>query len=422
MDNLKGKKLLILGGKSLMVDMVVKAQKMGIYTIVTDNRPYEDSPAKKVADKYYNISFSEIDKISELIKSEKIDGVLTGYTDSYMEYYLKICEVAGLPCYGGNHQFKIATDKSAFKKACIEAGVPVIPGREVYSLEEAREEAKKQGYPVILKPADNSGSRGVIKCLNSAEIEEAYAYAKAFSTIGVVILEKFMDCENIAISYYAADGKICLTTTCERKLHISEETGSSITSFTKYPSKYTDRYIAEVNDKVISMLKKNKFENGMIAFQTFVDESGFYFCEMCFRPSGGHHYILIEDQNKIDEMSLLIEFAVNGSCSKSWHAENETPYFRNNCAMVKIIGKAGAVVGKYEGIEKVRSRKEVIKAIPMINLGDTVGADGTTAQILATVWYRCSAEQDPEMVAQEIADDFRIEDTEGNVISRISIM
>lgn len=422
MGNLAGKKLLILGGKSLMVDMVAKAKKMGIYTIVTDNRPYENSPAKKAADKYYNISFSEIDKIVEMIKEERIDGVLTGYTDSYMEYYLEICEAAGLPCYGGREQFKIATDKSTFKKNCIEAGVPVIPGKEVYSLQEAIAEAEKQGYPVILKPADNSGSRGVIKCLSETEIEQAYLYAKSFSSMGIVILEKFMDCENIAVSYYASDGEIRLTTTCERKLHISEETGSSITSFTQYPSKYTDRYIKEVNGKVIEMLKKNKFENGMIAFQMFVDEENFYFCEMCYRPSGGHHYILIDDQNGIDEMSLMIEFAVTGSCRASWNANKETPYFKNSCAMVKIIGTEGAVIGKYEGIEKVQAREEVIKVIPMITPGDVVGADGTTAQILATLWYRCPLGSDPEEFAEYLAKDFVIEDTEGNSIAKISIM
>lgn len=422
MRNLEGKKILILGGKSLMVDIVVKAQRMGIYTIVTDNRPYENSPAKKIADKYYDISFSEIDKIVELIKKEGIDGVLTGYTDSYIEYYLKICEAAGLPCYGGEYQFRIATDKSTFKKACIEAGVPVIPGREVYSLQEAKEEAEKQGYPVILKPADNSGSRGVIKCLCKTQIEDAYCYAKSYSALGIVILEKYMDCDNIAVSYFASDGKIRMTTTCERKLHISEKTGSSITSFTEYPSKYTDRYIEEVNNKVIQMLRNNKFENGMIAFQMFVDEASFYFCEMCFRPSGGHHYILIEDQNGIDEMSLMIEFAVTGSCYKSWDINKETPYFKNRCAMVKIIGTEGTTIGKYEGVEKLQKREDVIKVIPMLNPGDVVGADGTTSQILATIWYRCSTDSTPEEVAENIVNDLVIEDSEGMSIAKVSIM
>ncbi|MCQ4022547.1 MULTISPECIES: acetyl-CoA carboxylase biotin carboxylase subunit family protein [unclassified Ruminococcus] len=422
MSSLKGKKLLVLGGKAIMKDIVVRAKELGVYTIVIDNRSYEVSPAKQIANKYYNISFSDIDKVLELINQEHIDGVLTGFTDSYLEYYKEICEKGGLPCYGGSHQFKIATDKSAFKKACVDAGVPVIPGREVTTLEEAKKEAEKHGYPVILKPADNSGSRGVVKCIDEKNIDDAFSYAMSFSSIGVVIVEKFMDCENIATSYFAANGDVRLTTTCERKLHISEDTGSSITSYTLYPSKYTDRYINEVNDAVIGMLQKNGFNNGMIAFQTFVDNKSFYFCEMCFRPSGGHHYILIQDQNKVDEMALLIEFAVSGNCRDSWKLDKETPYFENDCAMVKVIGTTGKVVHRFDGVDKVSEREEVIKIIPMCNIGDTVGADGTTAQVLATIWYRCKDGTNPEELAEDIASDLIIEDEQGESIARISIM
>ena len=422
MEDLKGKRLLILGGKGVMADMVERARALGVYTVVTDNRPYEVSPAKQIADAWYNISFSDIDAMVDLIRRERIDGVLTGFTDSYLDYYERVCAAAGLPCYGGKKQFTIATDKSAFKKACVASGVPVIPGREVRTLAEAEQEAARHGYPVILKPADNSGSRGVIKCMGPEELAEAFTFAMSYSTIGVVILEKFMDCENIAVSYFAADGEIRLTTTCERRLHISRETGSSITSFTEYPSRYTDRYLREVNDAVLDMLHRNGFDNGMIAFQAFVDEKSFYFCEMCFRPSGGHHYILIEDQNGVDEMALLIRFALCGSCRQAWQPERETPRFPTDCAMVKLIGTPGAKVARITGVEAVRSRPDVISVIPRVEVGDTVGADGTTAQVLATIWYRCGEGKDPRGIAEEIAGQLRVEDEAGTPLGRVSIM
>ena len=75
METLRGKRLLILGGKSIMVDIVERAKALGVYTVVTDNRPYEVSPAKQIADAYYNISFSDIDRIVEIIRQEKIDAL-----------------------------------------------------------------------------------------------------------------------------------------------------------------------------------------------------------------------------------------------------------------------------------------------------------------------------------------------------------
>lgn len=422
MSRLTGKKLLILGGKAILVDIVKRAKKLGVYTIVVDNNPLEKSPAKREADKYYNISFAEIDKMVDLIHTEKIDGVLTGFTDSYLKYYIEICKAADLPCYGDFLQFEVATDKAAFKKACIAAGVPVIPGKETSSVEDAREEADKHGYPVILKPADNSGSRGVIKCECGEDIEDAYQFAYSYSSNGLVIVEKYMDCENIAVSYFAANGEIRLTTTCERRLHISAETGSSITSYTQYPSKYTQRYLNEVDESVKRFLINNKFKNGMIAFQAFVDDNSFYFCEMCFRPSGGHHYLLIEDQSHVDEMGLLIEFALTGDCGSSWNKENENPFFRETCAMVKLIGTPMKKICRFEGIDRVKCRDDVIEIIPMLSIGDTVCAEGTTAQILATIWYKCKSDVDPIELAHEIAKELVIEDEFGENLSRISIM
>lgn len=421
MRNLSGKRLLILGGKAIMVDIVKKAKELGVYTIVADNNPLEKSPAKKEADKFYNISFAEISKMVEIIREERIDGVLTGFTDSYLKYYIEICKAAGLPHYIDCPQLEIATNKATFKKACIAAGVPVIPGRETDSLEDARQEAARQGYPVFLKPADNSGSRGVVRCDSPEEIGQAYQFAYSYASNGLVIVEKYMNCDNIAVSYYIANGEAKLTATCERYLHISAETGSSITSFTKYPSKDTDRYIKEVDDAVKKLFRDNHFDNGMISLQAFVDTDSFYFCEMCYRPSGGHHYILIDDQSRVDELGLLIEYALTGDCGASWNKENETPYFKDMCAMLHLIGTPGKRIEKFEGVSRVQNREDVIKIIPMLAAGDTIGVDGTSAQVLATIWYRCAQGMNPIALAHEIVDELTITDEFGDNLCRISI-
>jgi formate-dependent phosphoribosylglycinamide formyltransferase (GAR transformylase) len=98
MCELKGKKLLVLGGNALTSDIVLKAKELGVYTIVTDWNTPDVSPAKKLADEYWMESFADSNKIVALIKEHKIDGVFTNYTDSYLPYYVEICERAGLPC------------------------------------------------------------------------------------------------------------------------------------------------------------------------------------------------------------------------------------------------------------------------------------------------------------------------------------
>ena len=232
--DLKGKRLLVLGSTKLIGTIVTKAQKLGVYTIVTDNRPLDKAPAKQIADEYFNIDFSDFASISRLIKEKHIDGVLTGFTDSYMEYYLRICEENGLPCYGNKRQIDIATDKSVFKQACIDCGVPVIPGITADKEELVSAFAKENGYPIMVKPVDNSGSRGVIKCENENDLHDAFEYAISFSKCGKVIAEKYMECDNVAASYFAANGDIRLSTTDDRWMY-KADSGSSVSSYRSSP-------------------------------------------------------------------------------------------------------------------------------------------------------------------------------------------
>ena len=347
-ENVKGKRLLVLGSNPKIAGMVKTAQSMGIYVIVTDNRDYINAPAKQIANEYADISFADYDKIIALIKEKQIDGVLTGFVDSYLPYYLKICEKAGLPCYGDAKTFGIATDKMLFKNACQEAGVCTIPGIHAYHYEEVLAFAKKTGFPLMLKPADNSGSRGVIKCEAIEQLEQAYAYALSFSPTQNVICEKFMDCDGIGISYQLVDGEAYLSSICDRSNYCASGDGSSITADLLYPSEYTERYMKEMDSTVKKMLKDNGFSHGMVSLQSFVDDENFYMCEMCYRPSGGHHYFLIQDQNNVDGLKLLIEYAVTGNvCNYTIGKDN--PCFRDCCAMTHIIGISNGEIAKDDG-------------------------------------------------------------------------
>ena len=100
MSALKNKKLLIIGGDSFSVDIVKTAQSMGVYTIVTDWYDTKRSPAKLVADEYWNTSIEDYDSLTKQIKEHQVDGILTGFTDSYLLAYQHLCEINNFPSYG----------------------------------------------------------------------------------------------------------------------------------------------------------------------------------------------------------------------------------------------------------------------------------------------------------------------------------
>lgn len=410
--SLKNKKLLIMGGGSGMVGVTKLAQSMGLKVYVTDYYDTLRSPAKLVADVSADISIADIDALVAYIKENEIDGVLTGFTDSYLEYYLEVCEKAGLPHYGSPRAIQVATDKMVFKQACRDCGVGVIPGTNAYDYATVESFAKENGYPLMLKPTDNSGSRGVIKCESPSELKNAYEYAMSFSKAKNIIVEKFMDCLTIVSSYQFAGTEAYLSAFCDRTIYQSEEDGSAITHEARYPSKYLDRYIKEVDGPMKELFKKNGFSDGTVGVMGFMDDNGFYMCEMTYRPSGGHHYTLIDDQNGVNGLALLIEFAVTGEVASYDHTK-EDPYFHDVCGMIHIVGQPEGVIAKMDGVESIEALPYVIEVCQERNVGQTIGKSGTTAQTLVSVWLKASDWKEYDVEIEEIKSMLKVYDSEG---------
>jgi len=412
---LEGKKLLILGGGADMIAVTKLAQSMGCIVYIIDYYDTLRSPAKLTADNYADISIEDYAAVVDYIKENKIDGVITGYTDSYLEHYLNICEMAGLPHYGTEKAFSIAADKMQFKKACIASGVGVIPGTNAYDFETVEQFAQKNGFPLMLKPVDNSGSRGVIKCEERSDLKRCYEYALSFSRTKNIIVEKYMDCNSVVCSYQLDGFKATLSAFCDRDIYQADVDGSAITIEARYPSAYTSRFLSEQDHAMKEMFETNGFHDGMIGVMGFVDEKAFYWCEMTYRPSGGHHYTLIKDQTGIDGLALLIEFAVTGKV-KSYDSSKENPFFKDYCGMVHIIGAPDRTVGSIKGIDLIGDLPYVLEICQEKQVGQKTGKDGTTAQTLLSVWIKGKDYKEYKERVSYIKSLFEVFDDQNNPI------
>ena len=114
-DIFKGKKILLLGGSRNMKEILDAAQAMGIKIGVTDWYNTDISPVKLMADEYFDVSITDYPALQRLIIDNNYDGVMTGYTDSYLEPYAKLCDLCDLPCYGTQEQFSVLTNKQKYK-------------------------------------------------------------------------------------------------------------------------------------------------------------------------------------------------------------------------------------------------------------------------------------------------------------------
>lgn len=409
MESIQGKKILILGGSALMVDPVIKAKNMGLYTIVTDWHELEKSPAKQIADEYWNISLMDYDLLTRKIKEENIEGILTGFSDAFLLAYQHLCELTGLPCYATKEVFEITMDKARFKQLCRDYDVPVIPE---YRLDDFDPSSISPSNKVIIKPVDNSGSLGVILCEKEEDFDNCLQYALSFSKKKQVVIEKYMEMDSISISYIVQDGSLSLSTTDDRYVH-KAPSGSSVTCLSLYPSKYTDVYLKKMDAKVRNMYEKAGLRNGPVSIQFFTNGIDFYAMEMGHRLTGGQHYIYTKYENDISVLERLIYFSITGRMADYCIAEHDNPRFKHTYCHLFILGKEGKIA-RMEGRAFLEKLPEAIHIEWMKNVNDTVGVDGTGRQKIVGLHIKVDDMEQLNNVIHQIQTNFHIYDEDGN--------
>ena len=357
--------MLFLGGLELEVEAIKKARSMGIRTIVADY--YPDAPAKKYADVASMVSATDIDALAELCHNEKVDGVFTGYVDSLLPYYAQLCERVGLPCYGTEETFRIMTDKALFKQACREYSVPVI---DEYTDEDVR--CGKAVYPLLIKPTDSSGSRGISIVNDFSEYESARNRALSYSKSKSMLIERYMTGDEVVLYYYMQDGDPVFQGMCDRYVFKNEQNVAQIPTAYIYPSKYTHAFIGKLNERIVDMLRGLGMQNGPLFLQGFIQDDLPVLYEPGYRLCGAREHVLVNAINGIDSESMLIEFALTGHMHPKKISSISDPFFRDKygCKLSPVL-HAGTVA-RIEGLAEVKEMDFVADVFPNNWAGDTV--------------------------------------------------
>lgn len=395
--DLNGKKLLILGAGVVETTLVKRAQEYGVYVIVTDyNTDHQVSPAKDLADEYWDISWSDIETLESKCRAEKIDGIISGYSEFRVENNIKLCERLGLPCYINMEQLNITRDKILFKDACRRSGVPVI--KEYDSVENV------DHFPVIVKPTDRAGSIGVGIATNYEELVKAYAYAMEKSVCKKVIIEQYIQNKTKFDVYYSIiNGEITLLSSDD--VLMAKENGSEkvIQSAWVLPSVYHDLYIEKADPLLRRMICDMGIQNGYIFFSGFADGTGdFSFFECGFRLCGGHLYRYFPEIGLVNNMDLFIFHALTGNaeCIKEDIAEKRN--LKN--VTINLYSKAGKLA-KIEGFDKLNSIPECYFVMQHAHEG-MVCKDDTAILTKIGMAYFCH--ESAERLAENVASLYQL--------------
>lgn len=371
MEKLRGKKLLLIGATSYFVDVIKAAHELGITTVVTDYNP--NAIAKKYADIAKNVNTVDYEAILKLAIEEEVDGVFVGWSDVNLFTAQYVCEKMNFPFYATRDQLRCAVNKDMFKQMCIRNNVPTTK-QYILNGEFRQEDLDKIEYPVIVKPVDNGGSRGVTVCESEIELKEAYVKALNYSTRGKIIVEQFLENNGrtFSVKYIIREGVPYLLSVGDRKVLNSEKGQALITSAAVYPATFTQEYIDKMDTITKEMLRNEGFKNGQLFIEGIYDGENFYYYEMGYRLSGGITYRITDALTGINGMKMLIRFALTGEMCSEQEARRIDPFMNKGAACSFAILMGRGKIKEIRGIEEIKKIKEVIDITQYYGVGQTV--------------------------------------------------
>ena len=202
------KKIMMLGGLSYLIPAIDAAHRHGYHVITVDYVP--DNIAHKYSDEYYNISTFDKDAILEVAQRIQIDGIISFAVDAGVTSAAFVAEKMGLPFQCSYESTCILQDKALFREFLTKNGFNTPKARGYSKVEDALKDIDFFSWPVIVKPVDSCGSKGVLKVNSPENLEDAILDALSISHSGHFIIEDFLEKEGLSSGSesFFLDGKL----------------------------------------------------------------------------------------------------------------------------------------------------------------------------------------------------------------------
>ena len=410
MKRLDGKKLLIVSSDGADRALLKAGRELGLYVVCCDRyTDYTISPTKTMADEAWDLDYTQTELVAQKCKEAGINGVIAGYSENRVDAACKISNAIGTPFYATQEQLDLTRNKVLFKNLCEKYEIPT-PHRYKLSIPLIDEEVDAVEFPVIVKPSDNGGRKGITVCYNKDELVAAVELALDASIYKDIVVEQFLKGTELSAIYTIVDGRVSLS--CLNDKYISEDadTKGYLCSFVFTPSKFLKQYCESVDSKVKEMLAAIGAENGVATFQMMANKDGIYIFEMGYRINGNNDYTVIEKENGLNYSHMLINYNITGSMGDDLDRDN--PFFSKYYGTFVVLLHAGRIAKiDYEvlkvakGIEDIYLTKQV---------GDVVADRATNVHKSGLIKFSSDTIDEAKQMVHFIQTNLHIEDENGN--------
>ncbi len=341
----KQKKLMLLGGLRYLIPVIEAAHRLGHYVITVDYVP--GNVAHGYSDEYHNLSILDRDAVLSLARELQIDGIMSFAVDPGVVTAAYVAEKIGLPFQGSYESVSILQDKARFRAFLAANGFNVPAARGFTSRAEALASVNQFNWPVIVKPVDSAGSKGVSRVDSPAGLPAAVEYAMSESHSGTIIIEDFLEKEGCSSDSecFTVNGRLCFCSFSDQRFDARAENPYTPAAYS-WPSEMPESAQSELTSELQRLMSLLGMRSGIYNVETRLCTDGKpYIMEVS--PRGGG--------NRLAEMlgyaasAPLIESAVRFALGEESGAEQlEMP--RYNGYLAEVILHADRD-GEFAGLE-----------------------------------------------------------------------
>lgn len=304
------KKLMILGGARYALPVIEAAKKMGIYTITADYLP--DNIAHKYSDKYVNVSIIDKEATLKAAKELEIDGIMSFACDPGVVTAAYIADKMGLPNVGPYESVCILQNKGKFRKFLADNGFTVPIAKNYKNIEMALRDKNIFNWPVIVKPTDSAGSKGVTKVENPDELEKSIKYALEFSHSNEFIIEDFITQNGFSSDSdsFSIDGQLKFVSFNCQRFDANAENPYTPSAYS-WPSSMSEKNQEELKNEIQRLIKLLGMKTAVYNIETREDRDGkAYIMELSPRGGGNRLAECVRYATGVDMIMNMVKYSV----------------------------------------------------------------------------------------------------------------
>jgi len=385
------KKIMILGASILQLPAIIKAKEMGLKVIAVDMD--KDAIGFKYADICLEYSTIDIPNIVKAAKQYNIDGVMTLASDMPMRTVAEVAKELDLVGVSNETALK-ATNKALMRECLQEHSVPIPRFYRIDTYEEYIKIIHGFRDAFIVKPADNSGSRGVIlvKQIDDKEsIEYAFQYSKKYSRSGEIVVEEYMEGPEVSVETLSVNGKVHI-------IAITDKLTTGAPNFVEMghsqPTILPEDIKKNIEEVTTSAVQAIGIKNGPSHTEIIVTSEGPKVVEIGARLGGDNITThLVPLSTGIDMVKCCIDIALG-------YKPDLNPIINMGSAIRYFENNPGKIVG-IRGIEKAKDI-EGIKQITFVkNIGDNAQEVNSSSDRIGFIISQSSSAIDAVKVCKE---------------------